>query len=675
MINLTLLNNEQRLAVEFTSGPLLILAGAGTGKTRVITHRIAHLILNNNIPYQNILAVTFTNKAAEEMTERVSQLLKKSTKGLQISTFHSFGVRFLKKYITVLGYENQFTIADDADRLAIIKQALKKVSYDPKKFDPKIVLSKISLLKNMGYGPNNDYLFNDDYDIILSSLFQFYQNRLKINNLVDFDDLLVLPVKILSENNEIQMKESVKLKYIMVDEYQDTNYIQNQLLKYLADYHKNICVVGDDDQSIYSWRGADASNILDFDSVWKNCNVIKLEQNYRSSQTILNSANVLIKNNNQRKEKNLWSKLGQGSPLQFYLADSDRDEAEFIANQIKLLQMDKNARFKEFAILYRQNTQSRVIEEMLRLHSIPYKLIGGYKFYDRHEIKLLLSYLKLISNTKDEISLEKIINVPSRGLGQASYEKLSAHAHFLEIPVFDAIKVVDNIETLPSEKQSAFISFFQLIKTYQEKFKTENLSETFRDLLNEIEFTHALKKIAKNDDDYKIKKDNVHEFINSLKDYEMRFSDPSLEKYLDRIMLLSQESPDESDYNAVTLMTLHASKGLEYPFVFLIGMEEGVFPSKRSINESDDLSEERRLAYVGVTRAKQNLYLSAVKERTKYNEVIKSELSRFLFEIPSEYFEQAPHIDANEDKREERAKDAAKSFFAKLKKLREEDSD
>jgi superfamily I DNA/RNA helicase len=671
MLNLSLLNNEQHQAVIHKNGPLLILAGAGTGKTRVITHRIAHLVLDHQVPYNQILAVTFTNKAATEMTERVSQLLKKATKGLQISTFHSFGVRFLKKYITELGYERQFTIADDADRLAIIKQGLKKVSYDPKKFDPKIVLSKISLLKNMGHGPNSDFVFNDDYDIIINSLFQFYQNRLKINNLVDFDDLLVLPVKILSENSEIQMKESVKLKYIMVDEYQDTNFIQNKLLYYLADYHKNICVVGDDDQSIYSWRGADASNILEFDSFWKNCKVVKLEQNYRSTQTILNSANILIKNNKERKEKNLWSKLGQGSPLQFYLADSDRDEAEFIANQIKLLQMEKNARYKEFAILYRQNTQSRVIEEMLRLHSIPYKLIGGYKFYDRQEIKLLLHYLKLITNPKDEISLEKIINTPSRGLGQASYEKLSAHAHFLEIPVFEAIKVVDNIENLPIEKQEAFVRFYKMIKSYKTKFLDEKLSDTFRELLNEIQFSQALKKIAKNDEDFKVKKDNVHEFINSLKDYEMRFSEPSLEKYLDRIMLLSQETPDESDYNAVTLMTLHASKGLEYPFVFLIGMEEGVFPSRRSINESEDLSEERRLAYVGVTRAKQNLYLSAVKERTKYNEVIQSELSRFLFEIPSEYFEQAPRLEADNDLREERAKDAAKSFFAKLKEMRE----
>jgi len=671
MLNLNLLNPEQRRAVEQTSGPVLILAGAGSGKTRVITHRIAHLILNKNEKPEHILAVTFTNKASAEMFERVAQLLKKNLKGLTVSTFHSFGVRFLKKYIHVLGYDKKFSIIDDTDQLAIIKQALKKISYDPKKFDPNIILNKIGRAKNAGWETGKWDGSGDEYDIIMNDVFRFYQSRLKINNLVDFDDLILLPLKILREHSEICMKESVRYKYIMVDEYQDTNSVQDGMLKLLASYHRNICVVGDDDQSIYGWRGAESKNILEFDRVWSGCNTIKLEQNYRSTQTILSAANVVIKNNSERKDKELWSNLGKGQPIHYYLAQSDRDEADFISNQIKLLRASKKVAFRDFCVLFRRNTQSRPIEETFRFNGIPYKLVGGYQFYERREIKDLLAYLKLLVNSKDEMALERIINVPKRGIGISTYEKLAGYAHLIEIPVFDAMKIVEDIIEIHPDKRDIIFNFFALLVRYKEQFNEGELSETLREFLNEIDYSEHLRRMSKTEEEFHQKKENVVEFINGIKDYETRFKDPSLEKYLDRIMLLSQESPDDNDYNAVTLMSLHASKGLEFPYVFMIGMEEGMFPSERTLNESKDVSEERRLCYVGITRAQQGLYLSGVKERRRYKEMVTTEPSRFLKEIPRDLYDRPPFEKSSENERQERAKSAAKDFFTNLRKLKD----
>jgi superfamily I DNA/RNA helicase len=671
MLNLQLLNPEQRKAVEKIDGALLILAGAGSGKTRVITHRIAHLILNKNVSPENILAVTFTNKASREMFERAAKLIKGNLKGLTVSTFHAFGVRFLKKYISKIGYESNFSICDETDQLAIIKQALKKITFDPKKFQPQIVLSKISRAKNSGQELEFWNEADDDYDVIMPEIFQFYQSRLKINNLVDFDDLILLPLKIFRENPDLIPQVSVRYKYIMVDEYQDTNGVQDELLKYLADYHKNICVVGDDDQSIYGWRGAESKNILEFDRVWENCETIKLEQNYRSTTTILNAANSLIKNNSARKDKNLWSALGEGDPIYYFDAPNDREEADFVANQIKLIKHSKHRDNRDFAVLFRRNTQSRPIEEQLRFHGISYKLIGGYTFYERNEIKDILAYLKLFVNPKDEMSLERIINIPTRGIGQVTYEKLSGYAHLLEITVVDAMHVVENIVDMQTEKRDKITNFYQLFIEFREKFSKNPISEVLLEFLNKINFSKHLAKVAKNDQDFQNRKDNVVEFINSMKDFEQRFSEPTLEKFIDRIMLLSQDTNDDQTNNAVTLMSLHASKGLEFPYVFMIGMEEGIFPSRRTLEESGDASEERRLCYVGITRAQQGLFLTAVKERRKYNETYTTEPSRFLKEIPRDLFDRPPFEEESEVARHEKAKVAAQAFFEQLKKLKE----
>ncbi|MCB0278786.1 MAG: UvrD-helicase domain-containing protein [Calditrichaeota bacterium] len=667
-MNLNHLNPAQKQAVLTESGPVLVLAGAGSGKTRVITHRIAHLILTKGIQPDQILAVTFTNKAANEMRERVFSLLKRSAKGLQVSTFHSWGVRFLKQHIDKIGYQSNLTITDENSRLNIIKQGLKQYKVDEKRFDPKILLAQIGLAKNKGLSGQHKESHND---LVFEQIFKFYQQRLRLNNLVDFDDLLLLPYEIMETHKNVQLETSVKLKYILVDEYQDTNHIQNCLLEQLADYHKNIFVVGDDDQSIYSWRGAQASNILNFDKRWPNCEVIKLEQNYRSSQRILNAANSLIKLNTVRNEKRLWSNLGNGDLIRFHKAANDREEAEFIVDQIRAFADDFH--YSDYAVLYRRNTQSRPVEEVFRVHGLPYKLVGAYNFYDRREIKLILDYLNVIQNHSNELSLEKIINTPPRGIGASTFDKISRYAHAKNITVFDALANIHQLIEIDPSKRDRVEAFHNLIKNYVERFNREPISDVCQDLLKEIHFSAYLEKIAKDEKEFRQKSDNVQEFIYSLKDFENRFNDKSLGAFLERISVLNTDDNDDQNPNAVTIMSLHAAKGLEYPVVFIVGMEEGIFPSKRTLEESDDVSEERRLCYVGITRAKKHLFLLQTNERRYYNEMRKSEPSRFLNEIPAELFEVAPKDFENEEIRAERAKFAANDFFANLKKMRELD--
>lgn len=654
------LNKQQFEAVKTIRGAVLILAGAGSGKTRVITTRIAHILKEKQARPEEILAVTFTNKAAKEMNERVRQLAKGDVSRLQISTFHSYGLRLLKQHIPLLGYKKSFSICDEATRLGIIKSGIKTLTRQDDKIDPKIVLHKLSNARN-AFG--NYEWFEDEADL-MQQLLHYYEERLKLNNLVDFDDLLLLPVKILEEHADVRLSVANGHKFVMVDEYQDTNSIQEKLLTYVAGYHKNICVVGDDDQSIYGWRGAETENILQFDRRWKDCKVITLEQNYRSTNTILGAANAVIKNNAMRKAKSLWSQIGDGELIRFNLAESDRSEAEHVAQAIALYVNQKKYSMGDVAVLYRRNTQARAVEEQLRMHSIYYKLVGGYKFYDRKEIRDILSYLRFIANPDDELALERIINVPNRGIGPSTFDKLVQRSHIEKCSVFELLKNASGLHELSHEKRAELLEFSQMMIDYKARFEVDHLGETVRDLLNEVKYKQYLKRYSKTEEEWQAKVELVQEFIQSIHDYADNREKATLQKYLDHILLLEQETDDDENDNAVTLMSIHASKGLEFPVVFVIGMEEGIFPSSRSMEENDDdVSEERRLAYVAITRAKEKLHLSAVKERRRYNEIVQSELSRFIIEIPAKYFVSPPHRFSDETEVEKRREDAAQNFF------------
>lgn len=667
MIDFSHLNPQQKRAVETTEGPLLVLAGAGSGKTRVITNRISYLVNVKKVPPSQILAITFTNKAAKEMSERVDSMLKRKH-NVFISTFHSFGLRLLKTHIEKVGYKKNFSIIEESDRISIVKTGLRKITQSFSDYDPAIILNKISLGKNRGWTKGHWDNVSDPYDLVMNEIYEFYNERLVLNNLVDFDDLLLLPVKILQNNEDILFTVSRHFRYVMVDEYQDTNGIQEELLKLIASYYRNICVVGDDDQSIYGWRGADSNYILNFSKNWPGCQEIILEQNYRSTNTILTAANQVIKNNLFRNEKNLWSQIGTGEKLKFYLAESDRDEAEFIARQIHHLKKNSVLTFDDFCVLYRRNTQSRVIEELFRINAIPYQLVGSYTFYDRKEIKDIISYLKFILNPNDELALERIINIPNRGLGKASLDKILAFAHYKKLSLYDALKMSFTIEGLTNQKQTQAYDFTELIQNYIEKFKTNSIGDTVRALLNEIDYKSYLKVFSKTDEELALKMDIVKEFINSMYDYEKRFKDPTLEKFIERILLFSQDDEKEA-LPSVKIMSIHASKGLEFNTVFLIGLEEGIFPSSRTIQETNDVSEERRLAYVGITRAQRYLFLSSVKERKKYNETIYPDISRFLKEIPGDLFEIPPHKLGDEKTILTKAKEAATDFFNQIRSI------
>jgi DNA helicase-2/ATP-dependent DNA helicase PcrA len=664
------LNSEQYDAVKATEGAVLILAGAGSGKTRVITTRIAHILQEKKAKPEQILAVTFTNKAAKEMAERVRSIVKGDTSKLQISTFHSYGLRMLKKHIHLLGYKKSFSICDETTRLGIIKNGIKSLTKEVDKFDPNALLNKISNAKNRL--TTMDWSGEDIH--FMPSLLEFYNERLKINNLVDFDDLLLLPVHLLEQNPDLQLSIANGHKYVMVDEYQDTNSIQDKLLSFVSGYHKNICVVGDDDQSIYGWRGAETENILSFHTRWRNCKVITLEQNYRSTSTILNAANAVIKNNTVRKAKSLWSQLGEGELINYYLAESDRSEAEFVAQRIAAYINQRKYKQGDVAILYRRNTQSRVIEEQLRMNGVYYKLVGGYKFYDRKEIKDILSYMRFIANPDDELALERIINIPNRGIGSSTFDKLSRFAHLKKISVFSAIKSAFTLTGISNDKKMLLHEFHELITLYRLKYETENIGEATKALLNQVHYKQYLKKFSKTDEEFQAKIEIVQEFIQSMYDYSEKNSAPSLQKYLDKIMLLEQDTNDDENRDLVSVMSIHASKGLEFPVVFVIGMEEGIFPSSRSMEENDDVSEERRLAYVAITRAKEKLFLSSVKERKRYNETVYPDLSRFLIEIPSVYFTTPPASFNDEEQVEKRTETAAANFFNLLDQLKKNSS-
>jgi len=629
------LNKQQREAVVNTEGPLLILAGAGSGKTRVLTHRIAYLINEKNVHPSNILAITFTNKAAREMKERVQKLLEGSY-DMWVSTFHSACARILRMEIEKLsGYKKNFIIFDADDQQKLIKECLKELNYNEKNFPPKEMLSAISKAKDQLMTPGK---FMDRYgrDFRLkkvADIYALYQKKLMANNALDFDDILFKTVELFEYNPDVLQRYQQKFKYIMVDEYQDTNYCQYMLVNLLAKSHRNLCVVGDDDQSIYSWRGADIGNILNFEKDFPDAKVIKLEQNYRSTQTILDAANCVISNNFGRKKKRLWTDNGEGKSIVYYKAMDERDEADFIIGEIDRLAFQEQRSLNSFAILYRTNAQSRVLEEMCMARGIPYKIVGGFRFYDRMEVKDIIAYLRVIQDPEGDLSLKRIINVPKRGIGKSTLDTLENYARQNGISLYEALLFVDNIEGIGKKAQSSIKEFVRLIAELMDIAEKESASEVISQVILKSGY---LEELEKGDDEDQERGKNIKELISAALEYEEKNEDNSLTGFLENMALMSDIDGLDEEREGITMMTLHSAKGLEFPVVFICGLEEGLFPTQRAFFEEHQLEEERRLMYVGVTRAKERLYLTSAFQRTLYGNTSYTIESRFLREIPKD---------------------------------------
>lgn len=633
------LNKEQQMAVKTTEGPLLIMAGAGSGKTRVLTHRIAYLMVEKSVNPYNILAITFTNKAAREMKERIEKLLGGAAEEVWISTFHSMCVRILRRDIDRIGINRNFTILDSTDQLSVIKGIVKDLNIDPKKFDPRGILGKISSAKNELISAEKFSEFvGNYYDDVVSKVYIEYEKRLRKNHSLDFDDLIMKTIQLFERVPEVLEYYQRKFQYIHVDEYQDTNKAQYKLVHLLAKRLKNLCVVGDSDQSIYRWRGADIANILSFEKDYPNAKVILLEQNYRSTKKILHAANEVIKNNMNRKPKKLWTENDEGSNIKYYRADTEQAEAMFVASKIKELTESGKRKRSDIAILYRTNAQSRVVEEMLMKANIPYLIVGGIKFYDRKEIKDILAYLRLVANPNDDISLLRVINVPKRGIGQSSIEKIAQYAANNEISMFEAIQEGDFIGLSPKILKACmdFHHFIQQLHSMQDYLSVTELVEEILEKSGYIEMLKAEKSL-----EAESRLENLEEFLSVTKNFEQTNEDKSLIAFLTDLALVSDidQIDKEDEKDAVVLMTLHAAKGLEFPVVFLIGMEEGVFPHSRSLMEEAEMEEERRLAYVGITRAEEELYLTNAQLRTLFGRTNVNPPSRFIDEIPEDLIE------------------------------------
>lgn len=648
-LNLHLLNPQQRAAVEHIHGPLLILAGAGSGKTRVVTHRIGYLIQRGVDP-SDILAVSFTNKAAGEMRERVAGLTGKeiATK-VYLSTFHSLGADILRHDIDKLGYKKPFTILDSGDQLSIIKDAMKELKLDPKVVEPRRLLALISRAK-MGFCTPEELeeLRHDPILPFAQRAYAIYHSALKGLNAIDFDDMICLPVKIFQADPATRQRWAERFYFVMVDEYQDTNQTQLLFLDELVRDHKNICVVGDDDQSIYGFRGAVAENILEFEHRFRNTKVIKLEQNYRSTNNILRAANDLIAHNKIRKEKALWSAQGDGDVLHYVQCADDREEAEYVSAEIERLKLNMGIEYDDFAILYRANSQARPFEEALRAYRIPYTLVGGTEFFDRKEVKDFVAYIKACLNPNDEINLRRIVNVPPRGIGPTLLERISEYAHEKESSFFEALSLIsedhDLIHGIGPSAGQRLKELVETLNTFRKRFyaaeddEEGSISEIARAFLKRISLIEHLKSTEKNPKIARIRVNNVEDVLSSIASFEEKDGN-NLRAYITRISLdRSYESDDEEDKRGVKMLTLHSSKGLEFPVVFFVGMEEGLLPHERSQDEAG-IAEERRLAYVGITRAKEVLYLTGSAERTRYGKKEEREPSRFLDEIPAEMIE------------------------------------
>lgn len=628
------LNPQQAEAVINTEGPMLIMAGAGSGKTKVLTCRVANLLQKGVRPYR-ILAITFTNKAAAEMRERVNNMSGPAAKDVWLFTFHAFCARFLRMEIDKLpGFGGNFAIYDTADSQNLIKQILKEMNLDDKRFQPSGILSRISNAKNaLQDAASFARQAGDFYEQKVADIYSRYEQKLQLNNALDFDDLLMLSIKLLQENKEVREKYQDRFDYLLVDEYQDTNHAQYLLTKFLAAKHRNICVVGDADQSIYGWRGADIQNILDFEKDYPDAKVIKLEQNYRSTQIILDAANAVIENNTGRKPKNLWTENKSGTDIIYFQAVDERDEARFVIEQLQNLQRTENKKLGDMAILYRTNTQSRIFEEMLIKSGISYNMVGGLKFYERKEIKDIIAYLRVIFNPADSLSLLRIINVPKRGIGDASLAKIQAYAAANNVSLFEAVSNAAAIDGLSSRFVSKLDDLagiiFELMNLANEAPVEDLIDRVLRDTgyLEELENERTPQAQSRID--------NLHELISVAQEFAASEEENNLENFLAHVALVSDIDDTELGEDAITLMTLHSSKGLEFPVVFLVGMEEGLFPHARTLMDETEIEEERRLCYVGITRAKEKLFLSSTKMRTIYGNTVTYPPSRFLQEIPA----------------------------------------
>ena len=669
------LNDKQQEAVLATEGPCLVIAGAGSGKTKVLTHKIAYEIANGVRPW-NILAITFTNKAANEMKERIEKLIGDAAKDLWMGTFHSICVKILRRYIDRIGYKTDFVIFDTSDQKTLIKECIKALKVDDKLFTDRGVLTEISngkneMLEPKAYGVKYAGDFRREK---IAELYELYQQKLKENNALDFDDIINLTIKILTENPDVLDYYTEKFQYVLVDEYQDTNKAQFMLVSMLASKYGNITAVGDNDQGIYSFRGADISNILNFERDFPGTKIIKLEQNYRCTGNILKAANAVIKHNENKYDKKLWTQNEEGKIPCIYNGEDEYDEARYIVEQIEHLKREEYYKNSDFVVLYRMNAQSRAIEDILMREGLPYKVIGGLKFYERKEIKDIIAYLRLIHNPADNLSLKRIINEPKRGIGKTSLDKVQEISENSGIPMYEIIKEADKYELNRVYANSReFIEQIEYLREQKDKIK---ISDLIKETLNKTGYTKALE--LENSVEAETRIENLEELLTVAIEFEEQEADNTLAEFLENITLSSDIDGMEDQEDSITLMTLHSAKGLEYPVVFLVGMEEGIFPGYKSIGEPQALEEERRLFYVGITRAKQYLYLTCAKHRTIFGSTSYNQISRFVQEIPEELLEGYAEI-VNRDSKEDEFKDSGyrwsygKGQTVKTYKMDEED--
>ena len=631
------LNDKQKEAVLATDGPCLVIAGAGSGKTKVLTHKIAYLMSEKNVKPWNILAITFTNKAANEMKERVQKLVGQAANDMWIGTFHSICVRILRKFIDRIGYDTSFIIFDTSDQKTVVKECLKELKIDDKLFTDKSVLYEISNAKNemldpIQYAARAVGEFRKE---TISKIYDLYQRKLKENNAIDFDDIINFTIKIFNQNDDVLEMYTDKFKYVLVDEYQDTNKAQFTLVSLLASKNGNITVVGDNDQGIYSFRGADITNILNFEKDFPGTKIVKLEQNYRCTGNILKAANAVIKHNTVKYDKKLWTENDEGNKPCIYSGDDEYDEATYIVSQINHLKTEEYYKYSDFAVLYRMNSQSRAIEDILRRENIPYKIIGGLKFYERKEIKDIIAYLRLIFNSSDNLSLKRIINEPKRGVGKTSLDAIQEIADNNGVSMYDVIK--DAAQYGLNRVYTNTRDFIEQIEYLKSKKDEIKISDLIKETLNKTGYTKALELEATIEAESRIQ--NLNEFLTVAIEFEDEFAENGLAEFLEGITLTTDLDNADTAEDSVTLMTLHSAKGLEFPVVFLVGMEEGIFPGYKSIGEEKELEEERRLFYVGITRAKEYLNLTCAKRRTIFGSTSYNQVSRFVKEIPKDLLE------------------------------------
>ncbi|WP_291651878.1 DNA helicase PcrA [Clostridium sp.] len=629
----SLLNKEQYEGATTIEGQVLILAGAGSGKTRVLTHRMAHMIDDLGILPYKILAITFTNKAAKEMKDRVKALIGERAEDMWISTFHSTCVRILRREIEKLGYKKSFTIYDTSDQKTLIKECMKALNINDKDITEQEIMSKIGKAKDNMQSPASFMREHESNfrEKKIADAYEMYQKRLKENNALDFDDLIFKTVELFKQDKETLEFYQRKFQYIMVDEYQDTNKVQYELIRLLAEKYKNVCVVGDDDQCIYQWRGADIRNILDFEKDYPDAKVIKLEQNYRSKGNILDAANVVIVNNANRKSKVLRTEQESGNKIKVYRAYSDSDEGDFVATQINKIKEEENKSYKDFAILYRTNAQSRIFEESLRRKAIPYKILGGTRFYDRKEIKDMISYLKVLVNPTDSISLRRIINVPKRGIGDATVNKVVDFADDYELPLWDALSTVRNIPTLTARNCGGIEIFMEMMNKFMEMSEIMPVSTLIETILKDTGYISELEKSKEIEDKSRI--ENLKELVSDAVDFERSSEDKSLSAYLEKVSLVQDTDKLEEEEDTIVLMTVHSAKGLEFPVVFMVGMENGIFPGNASFESDAEMEESRRLCYVGITRAKEQLFMTSAEVRRQFGRTVAYPQSDFIAEI------------------------------------------